>query len=136
MLSPFAHCRYRVHVVTSGENRVAGNTCTSRYVAEFFTRLSQSRRRIRARSRVRKCFPFFSRRTCVSPFYTPKFRGTRKRAFCESTSVYEGDRRRFGGREGWMDQLSTSRAVRSLSAAEIGPNRVNGKLCKLQRKNE
>lgn len=125
----FAYCRrYRAHIVASGENRVIGSARTSRYVAQFFTRLSRDD----VSASARKCFPFFPRRACVSPFCTRNFRGTRKRDFCESaSSVCEGDDRRR--RERGMDQLSRRYLESSLSlfAAEIGPNRVNGELCKL-----
>jgi len=107
----FAHCRrYRAHIVASGENRVIGSARASRYVAQFFTRLSRDD----VSASARKCFPFFPRRACVSPFYTRNFRGTRKRDFCESASSVceENDRRR---KERGMDQLSRRYLESSLS---------------------
>lgn len=102
--------------------------------AIFYTSQSVATTYPRALARPKMFSFLLSTDVCFSILYAKVSRNTETRFL----RIYFGLRRRsetLRGKRG-LDQLSTSRAVRSLSAAEIGPNRVNGKLCKLQRKNE
>lgn len=133
-LSPIS----RAHRCFRWKSSNGGSACarTSRYVAQFFTRLSRDDVSARALENVFLSSLDERGGVVLLHFIRETFAETRKRDFCESvSSVYEEDDRReenASGRrkEGWINYRLYLKTF-ALSAAEIGPNRANEELCKL-----